>query len=329
MSERRVSTISRRGALRGIGAAGAAAAIGAAPGRATAQGASPVGTPVATAAEVAAVTHQTATVNGVRMHYVVAGQGDPVVLLHGAFETWWEWHRIIPALAERYTVIAPDLRGAGDSARPVGGYDKRTMAEDVFQLVSQLGFDRIDLVGHDIGLMVSYAYAAARPEAVRRLVLLDAPLPGVGLWDEIAPQLWHFAFQAVPDLPEALVAGRERLYLSWFFRNYAYNPAAITPADVDEYLRGYAAAGGMRAVFNYFRAFPEDVEQNRATARTPLPMPVLALGGVAGTGEVALASARAVAGDVRGGTIERCGHWIAAERPDELAARLLAFFGEA
>lgn len=329
MGERQVSRISRRGALRGIGGIGAAAAVGAVPGSVAAQGASPVGTPAAAAATVVAgVSHHTVTVNGFRMHYVVAGQGDPIVLLHGAFETWWEWHRIIPALAERYTVIAPDLRGAGDSGRPVGGYDKRTMADDVFRLVGQLGFDRIDLVGHDIGLMVGYAYAAAHPEAVRRLALLEAPIPGVGPWEEISRSLWHFAFSAVPDLPEALVAGHERLFLSWFYRNFSYNPAAITPADVDEYVRTYAAEGGMRGVFNFFRAFPEDVEQNRAYARTKLPMPVLALGGRGSLGDLVVASAREVATDVRGGTIEQCGHWIPLERPEELTARLIDFLDE-
>jgi pimeloyl-ACP methyl ester carboxylesterase len=328
-SDRRLD---RRSLTRGIAGLGLGAALGVVPSHLAAQGATPA--PAVPESESARATtlpgfaHHTTLVNGFRMHYLVGGQGEPHVLLHGAFETWWVWHAVMPALAERYTVIVPDLRGAGDSGRPVGGYDKRTMADDVSQLVDQLGFDRIDLVGHDIGLMVAYAFAAAQPERVRRLALLDAPIPGVGPWEAVASSLWHFSFVAVPDLPEALVAGQERLFLSWFYRNSAYNPSAITPADVDEYVRTYAAEGGMRTVFNYFRAFPQDIEDNRALARTPLPMPTLALGGVAGVGEATLASAQAVATDVRGGTIEECGHWIPLERPAELTARLLAFFGE-
>ena len=274
-------------------------------------------------------SHHTAQVNGFRMHYVVGGQGDPIVLLHGWPETWYEWRHVMPALAERYTVVAPDLRGAGDSDRPQTGYDKRTMADDISQLVRHLGFDRIFLVGHDIGMMVAYAYAAAQPQAVRRLALLEAPLPGIGPWEAVDRQLWHFAFHRVRDLPEALVAGQERLYLSCFYRNFAYNPAAITPADIDEYVRTYATEGGLRAGFEYYRAFALDIEQNQEYARTPLSMPVLALGGDHAAREVVLASAREVASDVRGHLIERCGHFIADERPDYLVDQLLAFFGEA
>jgi pimeloyl-ACP methyl ester carboxylesterase len=323
--------IGRRG-LVGAALGGAASALAALPlaPRAAAQAAAPA-SPVA-AADPAAIdprfAHHTTTANGVRLHYVRGGQGEPLVLLHGYTQTWYEWRKVLPALADRFDVIAPDLRGAGDSDRPAGGYDKRTMAEDIRALLDGLGIDRIRLVGHDIGLMVAYAFAAAYPDRVGQLVLLDAPLPGVGPWDALAPQVWHFAFHAVSDLPEALTAGREREYLSWFWRAYAYDPSAIGPADADEYVRAYAAPGGMRAGFDWFRAFPQDAADNLESARTPLPMPVLALGGAAGTGEVSLQSARAVATDVSGGVIDHCGHWIAEERPDELVARLLAFFGE-
>ncbi|WP_193196829.1 alpha/beta fold hydrolase [Nostoc sp. MG11] len=161
-------------------------------------------------------THHTIQVNGVRLHYVVGGKGDLVVLLHGYAQTWYEWRKIMPALAEHYTVIAPDLRGAGDSDKPLTGYDKRSLANDIYQLVKQLGFQQVYLVGHDIGLMVAYAYAAAHPDDVKRLVVIDAPIPGVEPWEEVitSPMVWHFAFHAVPNLPEALVAGRERTYLS-------------------------------------------------------------------------------------------------------------------
>lgn len=236
----------------------------------------------------------------------------------------------MPELAKRYTVIVPDLRGAGDSAKPAIGYDKRTMAEDLYQLVRQLGHQRIFLVGHDIGFMVAYSYAAAHPEDVRRVVLLEGLLPGVGDWEESkrSPRFWHFGFHAVPNLPEALVEGRERMYLNQFWEQGAYNPVAITVADKDEYLRGYAAPGGMRAAFEYYRAFPEDERQNQEYARRKLTMPVLALGGVQAIGETVLRTARAAATNVRGGVIERCGHWIPEERPAYLTEQLLTFFGE-
>jgi pimeloyl-ACP methyl ester carboxylesterase len=234
-------------------------------------------------------------------------------------------------LGKHYTVIVPDLRGAGDSDKPAIGYDKRTLAEDIYQLVGQLGYQRIFLVGHDIGLMVAYAYAAGHPADVRRLALLDAPIPGTKVFEEIehSPRVWHFAFHNVPNLPESLVAGRERIYLTeGFYRALSYNPAAFSEADVDEYVRSYAAPGGMRAGFEYFRAFSEDAKQNKEYSQVKLSMPVLALGGEQSLGPVMVNMVKEVATNVRGGVIERCGHWIADERPEYLTEQLIAFFGE-
>jgi pimeloyl-ACP methyl ester carboxylesterase len=276
-------------------------------------------------------THHTATINNVRLHYVMGGRGEPIVLLHGFAETWYMWRHVMPELAEHYTVIVPDLRGAGDSDKPAAGYDKRTLAEDTYQLVRQLGHQRIFLVGHDIGLMVSYAYAAAHPADVRRLALLDAPIPGTKVFEEIerSPRVWHFAFHNVQNLPEALVAGRERTYLTeGFYRALSYNPAAFTEADVDEYVRCYSAPGAMRAGFEYFRAFAEDAKQNKEYFKRKLAMPVLALGGAQSLGPQMVNMVNEVATNVRGGVIERCGHWIADERPEYLTEQLLAFFGE-
>ena len=281
------------------------------------------------AAPEADLVHHMAQVNGVRLHYVMAGKGEPLVLLHGFGETWYEWHDLIPALAAHYTVITPDLRGSGDSEKPLTGYDKKNMAEDIHALVHQLGYTRINLVGHDVGLMVAYAYAAAHPTEVQRLVLLDAPIPGVADWEEVKKHEWHFSFQSVPDLPEALVAGRERLYLTTaFYSAKAYNPSAFTPERIDEYVRHFASPGGARANFAYFAAFPEDEKQNQEYARTKLPMPVLALGGAESYGPHMLPLAQAVATNVTSGSIEQCGHWIPVEQPQELTRRLLAFFGD-
>ena len=274
--------------------------------------------------------HHTARVDNVVLHYVIAGHGEPVVLLHGWPQTWYQWRKIIPALAERYTVIAPDMRGLGDSSKPAAGYDKRTVAGDIYQLVQLLGFERIFLVGHDWGGPVAYAYASAHPADVRNLVILDAGIPGAGLEQALAfrpRSIWHIPFHCVRDLPEALVAGRERTYLSWFYRT-AYNPTAITEQDIDEYVRCYAAPGGLRAGFEYYRAIFTDAEHNIENARAKLKMPVLALGGVLGFREMAFRSMQVLAENVRGGVIERCGHWIAEERPEYLTEQLLGFFNE-
>ena len=275
--------------------------------------------------------HHTTAIEGVRLHYVTAGRGEPVVLMHGWPQTWYEWRRIIPALAEKYTVIAPDLRGLGDSSKPPGGYDKRTVANDIYLLVRKLGFERIHLVGHDWGGPTAYAYAAAHPADVRKLVILDVSIPNEA-WEKF-PMFnrrgtWHLTFHGVRDLPEAIIEGRERTYLSWFYRSAAYNPGAITEPEIDEYVRCYSAPGGLRAGFEYYRAIPTDIEHNKENAKSRLKMPVLALGGDRGFGQAPLRSMRELADDVRGGVIENCGHWIVEEQPAYLTTQLLTFFAD-
>ena len=271
-------------------------------------------------------SHHTASVNGIQIHYVIGGEGDPVVLLHGWPQTWYEWHKVMPAMAKNYTVIVPDLRGLGDSSKPASGYDSNTTAEDIHQLVTQLGFNDIFLVGHDLGAFVSYSYAAAHPNEVSRLVILDVPIAGTGPALNLT-RLWHIPFHMVRDIPETLVEGKEREYLTWFYRNGAYNPAAITEEDVDEYVSHYSAPGGMRAGFEYYRAIPLGVEQIKEYSKVKLPMPVLALGGEYSFGTAALDSMKSLATDVRGGIVPLSGHWIAEERPDFLTEQLFKFFG--
>jgi len=274
--------------------------------------------------------HHKMALEGVNLHYVTAGSGDPLVLLHGWPQTWYEWRRIMPTLSERYTVIAPDLRGLGDSTRPAGGYDKQTIAADLHQLVHKLGFEKILIVGHDWGGPVAYAYACAHPAEVRRLAILDVTIPNEA-WERF-PQItrrggiWHLAFHSVRDLPEALVQGRERLYLSWFYRIGAYNPVAISEADIDEYVRCYSAPGALRAGFEYYRAIFTDIDHNKENAKTKLKMPVLALGGERGLSSAPLKCMQELAEDVCGGVVERCGHWIPEERPDYLIEQLFEFF---
>ncbi len=271
------------------------------------------------------LAHGRVNLGEVRLHYVTAGSGEPVVLLHGFPQTWFAWRRVIPALAERYTVIAPDLRGMGDSSKPQGGYDKRTVAGDIHELVRALGHERIRLVGHDIGGWVAYPYAATHPEEVEKLVMVQALVPGYGL-ERNMQQAWHFRFHMEPDLPEALVSGRERMYLNYFLGQGAYDPSAISPEALDEYVRCFSTPGTKRAAFNYYRALPQDAKDNQELAKTKLTMPVLALGGEFAERDNVLDSVKQVAEDVRGGIVERAGHSIPEERPDRLAEMLLDFF---
>jgi pimeloyl-ACP methyl ester carboxylesterase len=270
-------------------------------------------------------SHHTAPVNGIQIHYVIGGRGDPVVLLHGWPETWYEWRHVMPALAKNYTVIVPDLRGLGDSSKPVSGYDVKTTAEDIYQLVSQLDFKNIFLVGHDFGVEVAYSYAATHPHEIKRLVILDVPVAGIGPGGNIT-SLWWLQFHSVRDIPEMLVEGHEREYLTWFYR-HTCNPEAITKDDIDEYVSHYASPGGMRAGFEYYRSIPEDIKLNQEYSKVKLPMPVLALGGECSFGNAALDSMRLVATDVRGSVIPNTGHWIPEERPAFLVDQLFKFFG--
>ncbi|CAL1238953.1 alpha/beta fold hydrolase [Candidatus Methylocalor cossyra] len=183
-------------------------------------------------------SHHMARVNGVRLHYVTGGKGPPVVLLHGWPQTWWEWRRIMPTLAEQFTVIALDLRGFGDSEKPESGYDVATLGADLVALLDHLWLGAARLAGHDLGGWVAYAFARLHTDRVERLALADTPLPLFGvdapMWPEIEKRLWHLRFFQVPHLAEALIGGRERLFLDWFFRQSAYDPSTIGPADLDE-----------------------------------------------------------------------------------------------
>lgn len=275
--------------------------------------------------------HDYADLGDVRMHYVTAGRGPAVVLLHGWPQTWYMWRGVMPALAEHYRVIAPDLRGLGDSSRPVEGYDKKTMSEDVWRLVHDvLGEDRLLVVGHDWGGPTAFALAAQHRDAVERLAIFDVPVPGDGT-QVMFGNRWHHGLHWELDFPEALTAGREDVYLGFFYRNWGGRPDAISAEAQREYLRAYRLPGAMRAGFNLYRATPQDVADNQAfLAEGKLKMPVLCWGGALGRGrgELAIESWRRVADDVRGGVVEDCGHWIPEERPDWVVEQLLSFFGE-
>jgi pimeloyl-ACP methyl ester carboxylesterase len=275
------------------------------------------------------VSDRFADVNGTRLHYLIAGKGSPVVLLHGYAQTGHMWLPILPLLAERHTVIVPDLRGAGESAKPESGYDKKNMAVDIHELTSSLGFKRVSIVGHDIGLMVAYAYAAQFPQATERLVLMDAFLPGIGNWKDVwlMRDLWHFHFYG--EVPLALVKGRERTYFEHFWNDFAADPKhSVSEADRQFYAAAYAQPGGMRAGFEYFRNFERDARDFAELSATKLSMPVLVLTGEKASGQFLIDQARLVATNVKGVVIKGSGHWLIDEAPQQVSPELVAFLDD-
>ena len=277
-------------------------------------------------ASVSVVAERFAEVNGVRLYYRVAGTGSPVVLLHGYAQTGHMWLPLVPSLAQRHTVIVPDLRGAGASAKPESGYDKKTLAQDIHALTDSLGFERVRIVGHDIGLMVAYAYAAQFPQAAERVVLMDAFLPGIGSWKDVwlLRDLWHFHFHG--EVPLALVQGRERIYFEHFWNDFAADPKHSVPeADRQIYAGAYAQPGGMRAGFEYFRAFERDAQDFAQLATTRLTMPMLVLTGEKASGEFLIEQAKLVASDVRGIVIKGSGHWLMDEAPAAVMPAIIDF----
>jgi pimeloyl-ACP methyl ester carboxylesterase len=265
-------------------------------------------------------------VGGVRLHYLIAGKGDPVVLLHGYAQTSHMWLPLIAKLADKHTVIAPDLRGFGQSSAPADGYTKAALAQDIHELVKNLKYDHIRLVGHDIGLMVAYAYAAQYPAEVDRIVLMEAFLPGVGEWNNVflLRDLWHFHFFG--KTPLALVTGRERIYLDHFWNDFAADPAkSVTEADRRFYTRAYAQPGHMKAGMEVFRAFPKDAEDFAGFAKTKLTMPMLVLSGEKAGGPFLIEQGKMVASNVEGVLIKGSGHWLMDEAPDAVIPKLVEF----
>ncbi len=273
-----------------------------------------------------AIQSRFVNVNGARLHYLIAGQGDPVVLLHGYAETSHMWLPLIPKLAATHTVIAVDLRGAGQSSTPADGYTKAAMAQDIHALTQKLGYQRIRIVGHDIGLMVAYAFAAQYPAEVDRIVLMDAFLPGVGNWRDVwlMRDLWHFHFYG--KTPLALVHGRERIYFEHFWNDFAANPAhSIPERDRRFYAKAYGRPGGMRAGFEYFRAFEKDAEDFARFAQKPLLMPMLVLTGEKASGEFLIEQGRLVAKNVEAVVIRGSGHWLMEEATEQVIPKLVEF----
>ena len=275
------------------------------------------------------INERFATVNGVKLHYLVAGAGEPVILLHGYAENSHMWRPLIPELAKTHTVVAPDLRGFGQSSKPANGYDKKTMAQDVHALALSLGFKRAIVVGHDIGLMVAYAYAAQFPNEVDRIVLMDAFLPGVGDWTTVwlLRDLWHFHFYG--ETPLKLVAGRERIYFEHFWNDFAADPKhSIPEADRRFYAASYAQPGAMRAGFEVFRNFEQDAKDFAEFAQTKLTIPMLVLTGEKASGNFLIEQARLVDANVQGVVIKGSGHWLMEEARGQVIPQLVSFINK-
>jgi pimeloyl-ACP methyl ester carboxylesterase len=273
-----------------------------------------------------AIVARTAEIGGVKLHYLTAGHGTPLLLLHGYAETSLMWKPIIPVLAKRFTVIAPDLPGIGDSDIPGDGLDMKSAAVRIHDLAKSLGIQKAEVVGHDIGLMVAYAYAAQFPAEVTKLVLMDAFLPGVRGWDAVYnnPTIWHFRFNG--PTPEALVQGRERIYFDYFWNDFAADKThSIPEAARKAYVAAYSRPGRMHAGWAYFVSFQQAAKDFAQLSQTKLTMPVLAIGGDKSLGEALGQQTRLVATNVSVIVLKDTGHWILEERPKDTTDALVKF----
>jgi pimeloyl-ACP methyl ester carboxylesterase len=273
-----------------------------------------------------AILSRTAAIEEVQLHYLIAGEGPALLLLHGYAETSLMWKPILPVLAERFTVIVPDLPGIGESDIPADGLDMQSAAIRIHGLMRSLGFEKAAVVGHDIGLMVAYAYAALFPAETVKLVVMDAFLPGVGNWEAIYndPGAWHFRFHGT--YPEDLVAGRERIYFDYLWNEIAADKTKSIPESARRiYVDAYARPGRMRAGWAYFDSFPKTANQFAELARTKLPMPVLSIGGEKSLGAFLGDQMNLVAPDLKAVVVKDSGHWLLEEQPHETLEALVRF----
>lgn len=268
-------------------------------------------------------------VEGCTLSATVGGKGPPVLLLHGYAETAQMWKPLAVLLAPRFTVVAIDLPGIGDSSIPASGIDMTNSARRIHEGVKKLGYERVRVVGHDIGLMVAYAYAAQYPGEVETLTLMDAFLPGIGAWREVydASGPWHFRFYG--HTPELLVQGRERTYFEHFWNDFAADPAhSIPEADRQAYAKAYARPGRMAAGFAYFASFLKTADEFAGFGKTPLPMPVTSIGGEKANGVALGAQMKLISANPAVVVVQGAGHWILEEKPEETLAALMRVFAQ-
>ncbi|MDO3644372.1 alpha/beta fold hydrolase [Mucilaginibacter sp. L3T2-6] len=271
---------------------------------------------------------QYATVNGVKIHYVTGGKGEPLLLIHGFGQNWYMWNRLMPELAKHFTLVVPDMRGVGESGKPAGGYDKKNMAVDMHELMKKLGYKQINLAGHDIGLMVAYAYAAQFPSEVKKLALMDALLPGIEpVWSQVKAQAWWFGFFAQPHSGE-LVSGKVGLFFTDFWPTVGFQKNAFTQAEKTEFIRAYSVPGATTGAFHWFGEFNQDAKDNAVFAQTKLTMPLLAVGSDHFAGTFLAEHCRLVATNVKEAIITDSGHWVVQEQTAQVKKALTDFFTE-
>jgi pimeloyl-ACP methyl ester carboxylesterase len=269
---------------------------------------------------------QYAMVNGVKIHYVTGGKGEPLLLVHGFGQNWYMWNRLLPELSKHFTVIAPDLRGVGESDKPNGGYDKKNMAVDMHELMIKLGYQHINIAGHDIGMIVAYAYAAQFPGDVKKIAFMDALLPGIEtVWSQVKAQAWWFGFFAKPHSGE-IVSDKVGLFFTDFWPTVGYKNNAFTQTEKDEFIRAYLVPGATAGSFHWFGEFSQDSIDNTEFMKNKLPMPLLAMGSEHFAGSFLAAHSRLVANDVNEVIIEDSGHWMVQEQTAQVQKALLDFF---
>ncbi|WP_235903533.1 alpha/beta fold hydrolase [Taibaiella lutea] len=270
--------------------------------------------------------HATTSVNGVNIHYVIGGKGEPLVLIHGFGQNWFMWNRLLPEFAKHYTVIAPDLPGLGESGKPETGYDKKTMASVIHGLIKELGYKQVNLAGHDIGLMVAYAYAAQYGSEVKKLALMDALLPGIEpVWSQVKGSAWWFGFFGWKASGE-IVAGKEREFLTNFWPVVGHVKDPFTKEEANEFIRAYHVKGATTGAFHWFGAFEQDAADNKEFMKHKLKMPVLAMGGEYFGAAFLEAHCKLVAEHVSASNIKGAGHWIVQENTAQVQKDLLDFF---
>lgn len=275
------------------------------------------------------IEHHRVETDGATLHVAVHGEGPCILAVHGWPQTWREWTGIMERLGKDFRIIAPDLRGCGDSSKPFAGYDARSVAMDLLAVLDHFEIERSHVIGHDIGAAPAYALCALNSGRIHTLSLIEAPLWGItsATVPDLPNLFWHLQFHQDVDLAAALISGHEGMYLSHFFRHFAYNPSAVGSEDTQAYVAAYTAPGGLRASLEHYRAIPESSRQLQELSRTRLSIPVLALGGSAVMGEYVINAARLIAEDVHGGVVPNCGHWMAEEQPEALAAAFAAHAG--
>ena len=272
-----------------------------------------------------------AEVNGTKLHYVEGGKGEPLILIPGYPETWWAYHKVMPILAEKYFVIVVEMRGMGSSDKPADGYEKKNMAKDIFELIQQLGFEKVHIGGHDIGAHVAFSFAANFPQSTSKLIMLDTPHPDAGMYQlPMLPMLgatylypWWLAFNQVKELPEQLLEGRMNVVIEWLFKNLLVDQNSLSDFDKEVYGFAYNSKDAIRSSNAWYQAFPQDIEDSKTYNK--LDMPVLGIGG-SGYNMLAMSLPNATT-DLQLKKVEDCGHFILAEKPNETAQCIIEFLG--